>query len=184
MTRRAPSAGFGILVLLTIAACSTRAATPSPVPTSSPSRPQVVSMTGIDPCAVLTDEQVAQLGLKFVKRFANPPSQVNGNVPTCTWVAGGYEAPTTVYVQGVTYRGFGDVRGDRSFPQNDLTVRGFRAVARDNSDGSHTSCQVFVDAADGQTFEAAYTIESQDSSLACKRAAQAAEFGMTYLLDR
>jgi hypothetical protein len=47
------------------------------------------------------------------------------------------------------------------------------------------SCQVFVDVADGQTFEVAYDIDADTTrAQACERAKQAADFGMGYLLSR
>jgi hypothetical protein len=144
-------------------------------------------MSGLDPCAVLTDGEVALVGVKVAQRFANPPESWSGNEPTCTWQSGtGWPPHSGIYVQGVTYRSFADVRADPSFPQQQYDLRGFPAVTRQNSYSSKTiSCQVFVDVADGQTFEVAYDIDDDTSqATVCERAKQAADFGMSYLLAR
>jgi hypothetical protein len=144
-----------------------------------------MSMADIDPCATLTDGEIETLGLEHARRFTGPPSPESGNVPSCTWVARGSAPVATVYVQGVTYRGFDDVRADSSAAQNLVDIKGFRAVTRDNSIPSSYSCQVFVDVADGQLFQASYEIDAgADPSQTCPRAVQAADFGMTYLLNR
>jgi hypothetical protein len=144
-------------------------------------------MAVLDPCSVLGDREVGQLDKRGMEHQFNPATpDVGGNVPTCTWQSNGGKPHSGIYVQGVTYRGFDDVRADPAYPQQTFVLRGFPAVTRDNSSSeTRVSCQVFVDVADGQTFEVAYDIDAGTTrAQACERAKQAADFGMGYLLNR
>jgi hypothetical protein len=177
-----------LLTGLALVGCSTGSTTDNPAPTAAPGpgRPTVVLMNGIDPCAVLTDDEVRGLGIEKARKHLTEASADNGNAPQCVWNVTGFGPSAGIYVQGVTYRSVDDVLSDTSAPTTVIDVQGFRAVERDNSlSEKNRSCQVFVDVADGQAFQVAYqTGDTGGLSQTCQRAEQAAEFGMTYLLHR
>src|ERR671915_2233505 len=80
-----------IMVLLLLAGCTTitgqpQPAAPAPLNSAGPARPRDVPIDGVDPCALLTEEQREELGLDGRPVLDRSPTNLypGGDVPSCT----------------------------------------------------------------------------------------------------
>ncbi len=150
-----------MVLLLAAAGCGNEAgealpasptASPSPSPTETgvpglPPRPVAVPLGGVDPCTVLTPEQLAQFGLDSDPGRDFQPSE--DNAETCTYRnddtrAGARVIPSIANGIGVW------LDGTRGGVASHIKVAGFRGVEIRDESLDPPYCAVAVDVADGQ----------------------------------
>jgi hypothetical protein len=170
-----------------VAGCTTQVEPPPPVAaeltTSSP-RPRELPLDGVDPCALLTPAQRAELGLESssvpytndVPKTAGRACSIRGYEPRA--IAVDFALVTANGIEAIT--GPGEV-GDELTP---ITVAGFPAVlARpDNPD----ACFVDVDVAEGQLLDVLLGDGGREPPIPqnhlCRDAVQVAELAVRTLL--
>ncbi|NUT51244.1 MAG: DUF3558 domain-containing protein [Saccharothrix sp.] len=111
------------------------------------SRPKEIKLDGVDPCKVLTADQMSQLR---VAELARNDSDIvkTGDVPTCDFTG---RSPRITYgVALVTDKGIEYWRGDGNVEVEQIEVSGYPAVQLTLTGTSTLDCSVAVDVADGQ----------------------------------
>ncbi|MBW0118452.1 DUF3558 domain-containing protein [Pseudonocardia abyssalis] len=193
--RRVAAVLVGMLVCGAMAGCvrETVGAGAAPVPESAatdvplPPRPRDIDIRGLDPCALLTEEQRAELGLDGEPTYDVQRSPLfDGPEPACT--ISGYEPALAVGV-ALPYDGLGvdafapaRVRGTVTV----LVVQGFPAVQADPV-GALRSCTVVVDLGPGTALNVQYRDGSGQPPIPtedlCPGARAAADSAMRTLLS-
>lgn len=148
-------------------------------PTGS-ARPEEIKLDGIDPCKVLTADQMKQLSV--VQADRNDSDLVDtGDVPVCDYSTNG--APRFSYGVGlVTAKGIEYWRGSGNVDVRRTNVSDYNAVELTLS-GTENSCAVSVDVAQGQQLYVDYRPIGQKPSQEqmCQNAKKAAEFALVTL---
>lgn len=145
------------------------------------SRPQEIKLNGIDPCKVLTTDQMQQLTVVEAER--NDSNIVKtGDVPTCSY--GNNTSPRITYGVGlVTTKGIEYWRGNGNVDVEKIDVSGYAAVQLTLKGTSTLDCAVAVDVADGQQLYVDFSPTGQQvpQEQMCDNARRAAEFALTTL---
>lgn len=152
-----------------------------------PPRPRVLSVEGVDPCALLTEAQRVELGLDRPPIFdSNPSPLYQGPDPACT--TRGNEPRAVVVGVGLPYDGLG---ADAFAPERveatvtPLRVRGFPAVQAIPARLTDF-CSVIVDVAPGQALDIQYRDGGRRPPVPqdelCAGAREVADAAMTTLL--
>lgn len=138
-----------------------------------PPRPAPLRVNGIDPCALLTAGQAAELAAR------NITSATNGPVNFCDWTQTSVRGATWT-AKLITYQAAADsVRDASGVTFGTLDGYGV-AEAADPQLGPDISCRLAVDVAEGQLLEVDYQSLQNDNptgmshALACQRAYQLA----------
>ena len=145
-----------VAALMILTAC----AAPAPAPPESPAgggvvlpdRPRDVPLDGVDPCALLTAAQRAELGLDGTPRpYLGSPNELMGPTDACSVSGFGSRAISFAIRLSVSrgIEGFTDARVDP--PVVPIEVAGFPAVLSPPPDYMADNCVVAVDVAPGQT---------------------------------
>lgn len=158
-------------------------ATPAPVDSALPSRPQDIRIDDLDPCTAFTVDQLRQLDIGGA-RF-RPADDETG--PLCQWHHGPYEPNEGYLVMRTTDQGPETALGSPLGAEL-ISVSGFPAVKTKGfgtGDGSH-HCMILVGVAEGQTLQVQYdyygTALPMNRELACQKARAAAELAMQTLI--
>ncbi|SDN29603.1 Protein of unknown function [Allokutzneria albata] len=159
-----------------------------PVPTTAlVERPRVLDMNGVDPCALLTQEQQRGFDIDL------PPTPGDSAVlqaKSCYFAnQKGFESISLVPIPHTGVDRFTD--GKVNADVRDLIVNGFPAkenVIRVNLPNHPPSCDVVVDVAPGQVLDVHYGETGRngppvrDREYVCKRAKEAAEAAISTLM--
>ncbi|GGP80638.1 DUF3558 domain-containing protein [Saccharothrix coeruleofusca] len=158
-------------------------AAPSKTSSTAPvesTRPKEIKLDGIDPCKVLTTDQMKQLSV--VQADRNDSDLVDtGDVPVCDYSTNG--SPRFSYGVGlVTAKGIEYWRGSGNVDVRRTDVGDYNAVELTLS-GTENSCAVSVDVAEGQQLYVDYRPIGQKPSQEqmCQNAKKAAEFALVTL---
>lgn len=167
------------LLLLGLTACGTEAPAPPPAePTSAPAsallppRPMVLRLDGVQPCSLLTAQEVARLGVRRI-------GPAWDNTSSCDWQTPGMKLGYGFSASLERQEG-AEVAAQGEGAQV-VSVGGFPAVRTASAIFDPTySCIYVVDVAPGQIlglfYENTYKdIPGMNHELACQRAAQVAE---------
>jgi hypothetical protein len=148
-----------------------------------PARPAELPLNAVAPCALLTQAQETQLGV----RHGNPA--VGGdefNSPVCTWDNLGGPPDNSWLARLITHRG-ADYALDSTQPTQVVQVDGFAAVQTSSGGQDPTThCIVLVDVAQGQSLWMQYVNTAGDypkidHEVACKLARDAAQLAVDTL---
>ncbi|WP_209706287.1 DUF3558 domain-containing protein [Crossiella equi] len=183
------------VAITALSACGTGGSpVPQPSTTSSatstaslPARPKTISVTGLDPCSVLTTDQRRNLGLdrQPVKASASQADK-HGNL-ACMYAKANTDPRYEYLVTPVPQEGAEvSLRGDRGGQVKQVTVAGFGAVETRLS-SSTTSCGVVVDVAPGQSLDVQFGLTTTGALTAdqiCGKAREGAELIMQTLSAR
>lgn len=190
MTSSRPIAVIGVLMALVIGGCvapvgGNAVSTGNSVTTTLPPAPREIRIDDLDPCTVLTADQLDRL------RVGGPDlaPATDSRGPICQWSGGASRRVFEGYlVEGILDSGpefaFGNRRGATV-----ITVAGFPAVqTQGNYAPADASCVVLLGVARGQTLQIAYDYngppETMTKDLACTKARTAAELAMQTLIAR
>lgn len=119
---------------------------PGTTKSSAAPRPREIRVDGVDPCKLLTAEQMAQLGVNAGERNDSDIVKT-GNAPTCEF--SGDDLGTNYGVALVADRGIDYWTGAGNTDVSAIKVSGFEAK-RISLSGVEANCAVAVDVADGQ----------------------------------
>jgi uncharacterized protein DUF3558 len=176
------------VLALSMAGCATtepppagnrEAGRPAPAPAQPgpalPPRPTVLPMTNVDPCSLLTDAQVRQLGVEAGERYVNQDDMPG---PDCRWLNFPERPDRRWIAQPVTNRGAEYALGSTTGAEI-VQVQGFSAVQTSSPYGDpRWSCLLFVDTAPGQSLLVSFINESgDDPRMTHERACHAATVG-------
>jgi len=191
-----------VVALVAAMACTdSRSGTPRPAPdagmtstttTVSDPRPRPVELAGVDPCKLLSDQQLAHFGVlgSLLPGEARPPSVLVG-APGCT--ASSFELQYGYLVIASSELGLPEylsqVRGNPT--RHHISVDGFPAVEEEGlasePESGSGECYVNVDVADGQLLQVQFSQigADPDRRLAiealCAKAREVAEAALTTL---
>jgi hypothetical protein len=186
-----------LLLAVLLAACAPApAGTPSaPVPTTAPpalvplpERPFEVRVDDLDPCTLLTPEDVAGLGLEPGGNLDVRSSALYGGVTAlCSWQ--GFEPRAISIGVSLSVTGGIELFTERAVPGivTPLDVRGFPAVLA-RADEFPEDCSVIVDVAEGQALDVQFRdggrLPRNPQADLCAGAQQVADLVMGNLLAR
>jgi hypothetical protein len=123
---------------------------------SLPSRSKDLSLQGVDPCRLLTTEQLNQLKENGEPRPLTPDTQRDG--PTCAFDVDAAAPTYTYYLETITTADIQDwVSGGQhktSMTQQPVDVPGFPALVNYAPSEGIQDCETLVGVADGQTLRA------------------------------
>ncbi|MBA2322797.1 MAG: DUF3558 family protein [Pseudonocardiales bacterium] len=182
--------GAVVMLVLVLVGCDSPAAAPVPVaplpaPAGSnlPPRPMTLTIEGINPCTLLSDDQRRTLGVE-----SGEPLQDGGLITgmSCSW-RNFLKRPENAWVGGLlTSPGAEFALGKDPI----RFVQGF-ATTSTTSIGTDPRwyCTMFVDIGPGQSLKTSYDNDSKDipgmnHDLACAKAQQLAEYMLTALKAR
>lgn len=183
------AAGCGSTVVQGEPAGESSAPSASAAPTASEvpglsARPRDVPLDGVDPCALLTEEQRSRFELDRPPLPDTQPSE--GNARTCDF--NDSEGSTGVVLISSTANGIGVwLDGSRGGTVTPLMVAGFPAVQIVDERQNISLCLVAVDVADGQQLIAQDSPSFSDPApieQRCAAAAMYAEAAMQTLVAR
>ena len=154
-----------------------------------PPRPREIRLDGVDPCALLTERQRAELGLDARPLFSRAPVGLyeGAEVPLCT-ISGFEPRAVTVGLSLVTNVGIERfTSGGLAAEIRPIIVGGFPAVVAVPTRLTDY-CTVVVDAASGQLLDVQFATGGRQPPIPqpqlCKDAETVAGEVMTTLLDR
>lgn len=176
-----------LLLLLMTAGCTTTTtgsptaeAAPAPGTSASPGaslppRPRELPLSGIDPCALLTTDQQADIGVAD----PTPGTSPELGTPLCQWDRFPAEPQDAYLVNLLTAQGASYALGSAT-GASITEVAGFAAVSTTGSRAlPGRNCLLFIDVAEGQTLNVAYQYEGRTepmtTEIACDKARTAAE---------
>lgn len=190
---RLRAAVAGILAATTLMGCSGPVAgdaSPSPAgdrgePSGPalPPRPQEIPVDDIDPCGLLTPDQVDLLGLHSAQ-FEPATDEIG---PSCRWVHSPYEPIGAYLVALDTDFGIETILGN-SRGITTTSIAGFPAVETESEKLllPGTQCIVAIDVAPGQVLQLNYSYSGvlpTTRELACEKARPVAEMAMQNLIE-
>lgn len=151
-----------------------------------PPRPRTIRMDGVDPCKLLTQQQLRQFAIDSAP---DPSMDTTFHAPTCSFFS--YSTGTSMSISAVSTVGIerfepGKVTGDvviktiRGFPAVQIHIRGLPA--------GQEFCTDTVDVADGQVLDVLFNDDLSKQPLTeqtvCQGANAFADAAMTTLLTR
>lgn len=180
-SRRACLRLTGLVSALALTGCSGNGPAVSQPASSTlalPPRPAVLALDGIDACALLTETQRRELGVKLGKRGDNIEDP---HSPACDW-SNFPNVPDNGWVARIITRyGADHALGSQTGVQV-VTVDGFPTVQTSSPEAGDPkeNCLLFIDVAPGQTLETSYQNGTGDypgitHEVACQQATKAAE---------
>ncbi|TQM82162.1 uncharacterized protein DUF3558 [Saccharothrix saharensis] len=145
------------------------------------SRPREVKLDGIDPCKVLTAEQMKELAVVEAERNDGDIVKA-GDEPVCAY--DNNDSPRVTYEVGlVTSKGIEYWRGTGNVAVERIEVGGYPAVQLTFKGTSTVDCGVSVDVAEGQQLYVDFSSIGQTPSQEqmCDNAKKAAELALVTL---
>lgn len=183
-----------VVAAAALSACTSagEAGNPTPAPVTSgssgndsgsklPQRPENMSLSSVDPCKLLTADQMKQ-----IDTAASRPESLElvdgGNSPSCHYSNAGR---FTYTVGAVTHKGVNYwLEGSGNVTTSVTEVADYGAVKIELSGGSGFDCSIAVDVADGQQLMVSYipkTTDEKDQAVLCGKAEKAAGFALATL---
>lgn len=146
---------------------------------STTTRPAVIKVDTLDPCAAFTPDQLSELRVVKSKR-SDGDLVKKGTAPICLYLSN--SAMFSYEVGLVTNEGVGYWRsGGGNVDRKETQVAGFAAV-RINLSGQSDACSYWVDVADGQMVYVNYLpIGEEPLERVCGNAERAAELALATL---
>ncbi|WP_433266459.1 DUF3558 domain-containing protein [Actinosynnema sp. CS-041913] len=158
---------------------TTAAAATTTTESTGAARPRELKVDGVDPCKLLTADQMAQL--KVTRSSRNDTDIVKtGEVPTCEFRG---DLSTNYGVAVIADKGIDYWTGKGNTDVSESEVAGF-AAKQISLSGVEADCAVAVDVADGQQLYVDFLpVGSKKPSKdeMCRNVAQGAEFALTTL---
>ncbi|QXV60890.1 DUF3558 domain-containing protein [Amycolatopsis sp. TNS106] len=151
-----------------------------------PARPAELNLQGVDPCALLTEQQLDQLKINSKPRAAAEP--IDG--PTCVLDSDAAQPFHGYYVRTITAdveEWFTGKRRKNSMTTEPTAVGGFPAIKNHRDAGTPGDCETLVGVARGQTLAVravAVTAGAFTMPRLCEMSAQAADSALQTLKAR
>lgn len=182
-----------IFIMATVSACSVTAekGNPTPVPPSNsssandsanklPARPSSLKLDSVDPCKLLTADQMKQLQA-VTTRSVELPLVDGAKSPSCHYRS---EDSFTYTLGTVTHDGASYWLGGGNFDTKVIKVADFSAVEIQLKATNGFDCSVAIDVADGQQLMVSYiptSAKKPDQSVVCGNAEKAAGLALATL---
>ncbi|MEU4741296.1 DUF3558 domain-containing protein [Actinosynnema sp. NPDC023658] len=154
---------------------------PEPPTSSNSSRPKEIKLDGLDPCQVLTTDQMKQLSVSEPDLQENDLSGL-GKFPLCDYSSNG--TPRFGYGVGlVTSKGIDHWQGNGNVDVERTEVSGYPAAQVVLSGTDNVMCSIAVDVADGQQLLVDFNPLADDypQDKMCQNAKKAAELALVTL---
>lgn len=180
-------------VAVTVSACTIggEKGNPTPAPSSNssspgesssklPARPSSLKLNSVDPCKLLTADQMKQLQA-ISTRAVDLPLVDGAKSPSCHYSG---EDSFTYTIGAVTHDGASYWLGGGNFDAKVISVADFGAVEIQLKGVSGFDCSVAIDVADGQQLMVSYIPTSANKpaqSVVCGNAEKAAGFALATL---
>lgn len=153
----------------------------APTTTTRSPRPEEIKLDGVDPCKVLTVDQMKQLSVVETELQENDLSGI-GKFPLCDYSSKG--APRFGYGVGlVTSKGIEHWQGNGNVDVSQVEVSGYPAAQLVLTGTDDAMCSIAVDVADGQQLFVDFNPVGGDYSQEkmCQNAKKAAELALVTL---
>ncbi|GAA3880972.1 hypothetical protein GCM10022243_52000 [Saccharothrix violaceirubra] len=161
-------------------AASPTSAAPKTTTTEKKPRPEEIKLDGIDPCQVLTDEQMKQLSVSRRTRMNQDLVKDGSEDPVCNY--GNNSSPRIIYGVGLVIgSGIDHWTGNGNVDVKPTTVGGYSAVTL-TFKGAPVDCALAIDIAGGQQFYFDYEPgQAAAQDVMCQNAVKGAELALATL---